>query len=234
MRVWVDMTAPAHVLVLRPIIERLRERGPRGRGHRARLRADPAAARAARHRAHAVGRHGGASRVGKAGRLASADRADEPLRARPRLRPRARARLQRPGDRRPRCSASPRRTCTTTSSRSPSTTRLPAGPPRDRSRTRSRRAAARASASAPEKLVQYPGLKEEYYLSDFEPDPEVLDAARGRYRSASLVVVRPPPDVSLYHRKSNPLFPQVLERLGSRRGRARRRAAAHRRAARRS
>ena len=29
------------------------------------------------------------------------------------------------------------------------------------------------------------------------------------------MVVRPPPDVSLYHRKSNPLFPKVLQRLGS-------------------
>ena len=29
-----------------------------------------------------------------------------------------------------------------------------------------------------------------------------------------VVVVRPPPDVSLYHRRSNPLFPQVLRRLG--------------------
>ena len=30
-----------------------------------------------------------------------------------------------------------------------------------------------------------------------------------------VVVVRPPPDVSLYHRKSNPLFPRVLARLGA-------------------
>ncbi len=29
-----------------------------------------------------------------------------------------------------------------------------------------------------------------------------------------LAVVRTPPDVALYHRRSNPLFPQVLERLG--------------------
>jgi predicted glycosyltransferase len=29
-----------------------------------------------------------------------------------------------------------------------------------------------------------------------------------------VVVFRPPPDVSLYHRKSNPLFPQVLNYLG--------------------
>ncbi len=31
-----------------------------------------------------------------------------------------------------------------------------------------------------------------------------------------LVVLRPPPDVSLYHRHSNPLFPQTLEHLGRR------------------
>jgi hypothetical protein len=65
----------------------------------------------------------------------------------------------------------------------------------------------------PPKLVQYPGLKEEYYLADFEPDPRVLepwpiDPER------TLVVVRTPPDVSLYHRRSNPLFPQVLTYLG--------------------
>ena len=30
-----------------------------------------------------------------------------------------------------------------------------------------------------------------------------------------VVIVRPPPDVSLYHRKSNPLFPQVLARVGT-------------------
>src|SRR5205814_1815865 len=28
----------------------------------------------------------------------------------------------------------------------------------------------------PPKLLQYPGLKEEYYLADFEPDASVLDA----------------------------------------------------------
>jgi predicted glycosyltransferase len=31
-----------------------------------------------------------------------------------------------------------------------------------------------------------------------------------------LVVLRPPPDVSLYHRQSNPLFPQTLELVGRR------------------
>jgi predicted glycosyltransferase len=67
----------------------------------------------------------------------------------------------------------------------------------------------------PPKLLQYPGLKEEYYLSDFEPDAGVLgawdvDPAR------VLVVLRPPPDVSLYHRHSNPLFPLTLRYLGER------------------
>jgi predicted glycosyltransferase len=67
----------------------------------------------------------------------------------------------------------------------------------------------------PGKLVQYAGLKEEYYLSDFEPDPGELDAL-GIDRDRVLVIVRPPPDVSLYHRKSNRLFPRVLEHLGRR------------------
>jgi predicted glycosyltransferase len=65
----------------------------------------------------------------------------------------------------------------------------------------------------PEKLFAYPGLKEEYYLYDFEPDPEALRKL-GVDESRVVVIVRPPPDVSLYHRKSNPLFPKVLDRLG--------------------
>jgi predicted glycosyltransferase len=65
----------------------------------------------------------------------------------------------------------------------------------------------------PPKLLRYPGLKEEYYLSDFEPDSAVLDRL-GVDRDRVLVVLRPPPDVSLYHRHSNPLFPQTLDFLG--------------------
>jgi predicted glycosyltransferase len=64
------------------------------------------------------------------------------------------------------------------------------------------------------KLVQYPGLKEEYYLWDFQPDPNVLPAL-GVDENRVVVIVRPPPDVSLYHRKSNQLFPQVLQHIGS-------------------
>jgi hypothetical protein len=65
----------------------------------------------------------------------------------------------------------------------------------------------------PPKLVQYPGLKEEYYLADFEPDRSLLDRF-GIDPARVLVVLRPPPDVSLYHRHSNPLFPQTLQHLG--------------------
>jgi predicted glycosyltransferase len=65
----------------------------------------------------------------------------------------------------------------------------------------------------PDKLRRYPGLKEEYYLADFEPDPGV-PAAIGVDAERVVAVLRPPPEVSAYHRISNELFPQVLERLG--------------------
>ena len=65
----------------------------------------------------------------------------------------------------------------------------------------------------PPKLRRYPGLKEEYYLSDFQPDRSVATAL-GIDERRVLVIVRTPPDVSLYHRASNPLFPRVLDHLG--------------------
>jgi predicted glycosyltransferase len=64
------------------------------------------------------------------------------------------------------------------------------------------------------KVRTYPGLKEEYYLHGFEPDRAVFETL-GIDRSSVLAVVRTPPDVSLYHRHGNPLFTEVLERLGS-------------------
>jgi predicted glycosyltransferase len=71
--------------------------------------------------------------------------------------------------------------------------------------------------AVPPKLVQYPGLKEEYYLADFEADPGAL-APFELDPERLLVVVRTPPDVSLYHRASNPLFPRVLDHLGRHEG----------------
>src|SRR4051794_21327505 len=62
------------------------------------------------------------------------------------------------------------------------------------------------------KLRPYEGLKEEYYLADFEPDRAVLDEL-GLDPSRALAVVRTPPAVSLYHRFEAPVFAQVLDRL---------------------
>ena len=68
--------------------------------------------------------------------------------------------------------------------------------------------------ATPRKLRRYAGLKEEYYLADFEPDEAVLGEL-GLTRERPLVLVRTPPEVSLYHRFENPLFRRVLERLGA-------------------
>lgn len=62
-----------------------------------------------------------------------------------------------------------------------------------------------------EKLVRYPGLKEDYYLAGFEPDPSVI-AELDLDRARILVVVRPPPETSEYH-ADNPLYEAVVRRL---------------------
>jgi predicted glycosyltransferase len=70
----------------------------------------------------------------------------------------------------------------------------------------------RRYGAGPGKLRQYPGLKEEYYLYDFEPDPGVLDVL-GLDPAQPIAVIRTPPSVSLYHRFENDLFASVLRRL---------------------
>jgi uncharacterized protein len=66
----------------------------------------------------------------------------------------------------------------------------------------------------PPRLLAYPGLKEEYYLSDFEPDEGALDEL-AIDRDRVFVVVRPPADVAAYHLGiANEIFPLVLDRLG--------------------
>ncbi len=70
----------------------------------------------------------------------------------------------------------------------------------------------RAGAAA-RKLVRYPGLKEDYYLADFRPDASVLEAL-GIEREAILAVVRPPPETSAYH-APNALYDSVLDRLAA-------------------
>jgi predicted glycosyltransferase len=63
------------------------------------------------------------------------------------------------------------------------------------------------------KLVRYPGLKEEYYLADFTPDPAVLGEL-GLDREKILVVVRPPPETSEYH-APNDLYAATIRRLAA-------------------
>jgi predicted glycosyltransferase len=80
----------------------------------------------------------------------------------------------------------------------------------------------RAGAREP-KLFRYPGLKEDYYLADFVPDPAVLVelgleargiSARHGAGEPLLVIVRPPPETSAYHAE-NPLYDAVLDRLAA-------------------
>jgi uncharacterized protein len=71
----------------------------------------------------------------------------------------------------------------------------------------------RRYGAKPPKLVRFPGLKEEYYLANFEPDrsvPEKLGVPAGE----PLCVVRTPPSYALYLGGSeNELLPPLLRNL---------------------
>jgi uncharacterized protein len=69
-----------------------------------------------------------------------------------------------------------------------------------------------ARYGAAHKIAAYPGLKEEYYLADFEPDPSVLGEL-GLDPAEPIAVIRTPPAVSLYHRFENDVIAGVLRRL---------------------
>jgi uncharacterized protein len=212
LKIWVDMSAPAHVLVLRPIIERLR-----AEGHEVEVTSRDYAQTQQLLELHGmphtpIGRHGGASRVAKAYRLGERtarmlaygrgrgfDLAiahgsnDLALAARALGVPEANMHDYEYAVTQHRIGC-----------RLARRVMFPDAVPASR---------LRRFGVGPDKLFPYPGLKEEYYLYDFEPDPEALTRL-GVETERVVVVVRPPPDVSLYHRKSNPLFPKVLERIG--------------------
>jgi uncharacterized protein len=206
------MTAPAHVLVFRPLIEILRERG-----HEVEITARDYAQTQQllelhRLEATVVGRHGGRSRFGKARSLASRLRALHRW-ARPRNFDLALAHGSHELTMSARRLGIPSATTHDyefaklqhqLGMRAATKVVVPDSIPPER---------LERFGVRPPKLLRYPGLKEEYYLSDFEPDVQVL--ARWQIDTDRvLVVLRPPPDVSLYHRHSNPLFPQTLEHLG--------------------
>jgi len=211
-RVWIDITAPAHVLVFRPLIGLLRERGAEIEVTSRDYAQTVQLLDLHGIEADVLGRHGGRSRLGKARSLGSRMHALHGWAC---------------GRRFDVALAHGSHELTLTARRLgiPSATTfdyefawlqhqlgcraatrvvVPEAIPPER---------LERYGVKPPKLRQYAGLKEEYYLADFEADPKALeqfeiDPAR------TLVVVRTPPDVSLYHRRSNPLFPQVLDHLG--------------------
>jgi uncharacterized protein len=214
-KVWVDCTAAAHPLVLRPIIERLE-----GMGHSvdvtAREHGETLAILDRLGIPHTrVGAHGGASTFGKARALGS--RSSRLAR---------RAWRERYDLGLAHGSVDLAVVC--------GLFRMPSVQMQDyefagRQRRISFRAARRvlvpeaipverlADVGAPErKLFRYPGLKEDYYLADFEPDATVLDAL-GLDRARVIVVLRPPPEVAEYH-EENPLYERILARLAEESG----------------
>jgi uncharacterized protein len=213
LKAWVDMTASAHVLVFRPLIELLHERGDKveitARDYAQTLQLLELHGL----EATVIGRHGGRSRVGKARSMFS------------RLHELKKWARKRDFDL---ALAHGSHELTVTARR----LGVPSATTHDYEfATLQHQLGMRAATKVvvpeaipperlerfgvrPPKLQRYPGLKEEYYLFDFEPDPSVLNALDVD-RNRVLVVLRPPPDVSLYHRHSNPLFPQTLDYLGA-------------------
>lgn len=61
---------------------------------------------------------------------------------------------------------------------------------------------------AAHKTIRYAGYKEELYLAGFEPDAAVISDL-GLDPANVIVVLRPPPDGSLYHREQNLRFEEV-------------------------
>jgi predicted glycosyltransferase len=210
-RVWIDLTNSPHVPIFAPLVRRMQDRGW-DVAVTARAYAQTIELLELHGIAHAVvGHHGGGSRLGKA--RAAADRVaamvrfgrrrrfdaglahgstDMPMACRVLRVPNTTmfdyefARLQHSLD----CRLAAR-------------VLMPDAIPAER---------VAGYGARPPKLVTYPGLKEEYYLAEFEPDPEV---PRGLGLDGSVigVVLRPPADVALYHRFENPLFDRVLEHL---------------------
>jgi uncharacterized protein len=239
MRVWIDLTNSPHVLVMRPVIEALERDGHEVRVTARDFAQTLGLLRRFQIPHTAIGRHRGERLTAKAGGLARRSAAltrwalaDAGLEARsPRTQP-AGARL--PGARPTR--ARPHRRFDIALGHGSNDVSLAAALLRIPSSTmfdyewatvqhqincRFARAVVVPDAIPPERLDRYgargkvrayEGLKEEYYLADFQPDPTIL-AQLALDPERPIVVVRTPPQVSLYHRFENDLFARVLERL---------------------
>ena len=217
-RIWVDFTNTAHVIVLRPLVERLEAAGhevvttARPLSHTVELLDDWARPPDRPHLV--VGRHGGVRRRDKA--LAAADRARRLLRwAASQRFDRALAHGSTDVPVVSRALRIPNSTMFDyewaatqhhVNCRLANRVLVPeAIPP-----ARLARYGARGS-----KLVRYPGLKEEYYLADFEPDRGVLREL-GADGAEVLCVVRTAPSYALYLGGSEtPLLARVLRRAAA-------------------
>jgi len=214
MRVWVDLTNTAHVVVLRPLVELLE-----AAGHEVQITARPLSHTLELlddwgHPYTALGSYGGAGKAGKA--RAAADRVVRMLRF-----GRARrfdAALAHGSTDLPvacRVLGIPNATMFDyefavlqhhVNCRLADRVLVPDAIPAER--------LARFGARG-DKLVRYPGLKEEYYLHGFRPD-EGLPARLGVRPGAPLAVVRTPPAYALYlGGAESALLPRVLERLSA-------------------
>ena len=211
-RVWVDLTNPAHVIVLRPLVQLL-EAG----GHEVTLTARPLSHTTELlddwgHPYTAIGHHGGASRAGKA--LAAGSRTAQAFAF-------ARGKRFDYGLAHGSTDLPPVGRLL----RIPNTTMFDYEWARLQHELNCRLAtrvlvpdaipAVRLEpyGARPPKLVQYPGLKEEYYLGDFEPDESMLGEL-GLDPSGVIAVVRTAPSYALYLGGSeNELLPRVLRRL---------------------
>ncbi len=214
MRVWIDITAPAHVLVFRPLVEILRERGAEVEITTRDFSQNVGLLRLHGLDAAAIGSHGGRSALGKIGTMAT--RLAELVRwARPRRFDAALAHGSHHLTMAARLLGIP---SATTFDYEWATFQHQLGcRPATRVLVPEAIPPARLERYGvrPPKLRRYPGLKEEYYLADFEPDP-ALPAALGLEADRILVVVRTPSDYALYHRTPSLVFPQLLDRLGRR------------------
>jgi hypothetical protein len=210
MRVWVDLTNSPHPLVLRPIIEQLR-----ADGHAVSVTARDFAqtvelAERLGLGATVIGRHRGGGLAAKAGGLASRSLALARW-ARPR---RFELALGHGSNDVTVAAAALRIPCATMFDYEWATVQ-------HNLNCRLARVVVVPDAIPPSRLTRYgargkvrsyAGLKEEYYLADFEPSDAVL-AELGLDASQPIIVVRTPPAVSLYHRFENELFAGVLARV---------------------
>jgi predicted glycosyltransferase len=65
------------------------------------------------------------------------------------------------------------------------------------------------------KVTFYPGLKEQLYLGDFQPDAHVLEQfGLGATSRPIVVLARTPPSRATYHQFENPLFVEALRLAG--------------------